>query len=174
MNWAPRVRPEKIKHVFKNDLFGFVDLDLLQEVGYSLLARCKDIIEVSSAISGIVKCRSCGRVIHRLRANLPDEEQETILCSYCGWNITWDDYLKSITGRKLRGGEVVHVYQKFIDDWQAASSPQQKMLAIDRLIHGFHTYLGNPTKPVAVTVIAGSSTAIKQLIESLAYDSGQS
>ena len=64
---------------------------------------------------------------------------------------------------------MVHVYQQFIDDWHKAKSAQEKIIAIDRLIHEFHTYLGNPAKSVAVTVISGSSTRIMNLIEELAF-----
>jgi hypothetical protein len=170
MNWAPRVRFENIKRVFENDRDGFGDPELLQEVGYTLLARCKDILEVSSAISGNVHCRRCGTIMPRLKINSPGEDQENFHCSFCGWNISWGEYLNSIAGRKLRGSEVVHVYQRFVDDWQAAVTTQQKMLAIDCLIHEFHTYHGNPTKPVAVTVISGSSTEIMRMIDSLAND----
>lgn len=43
------------------------------------------------------------------------------------------------------------------------------MLTIDHLIPEFHTYLGKPTKPVAVTVIGGNSTRIRRLIEEPAF-----
>ncbi len=169
MDWAPRISPEKIRRVYENERKGFVDVELLQEVGYALLSRCKDILEVSDAIQGKVHCRECGSIILRLRLNDPDEANETLRCENCAWEITWDAYFRSFSGRKLRGGEVVRVYQQFVDAWPKATSAQEKMLVIDRLIHEFHTNFGRPTKPVAVTVIGGSSTRIKQMIEELAY-----
>ena len=149
-----------------------MDTELLEEVGYSIFARCKDILEVSDAISGKVHCRQCSQIIPRLRKDFPDEGNETLRCVKCGWQITWEEYFRSFTGRKLRGGEVVHIYRQFVTDWQKAKSCEDKMLAIDRLIHEFHTNLGMPTKPVAVTIIGGSSSLIKQLIEDLAYKPG--
>lgn len=172
INWAPRISPEKIRRVYESESKGLLDLDLLEKVGYSLLARCKDILEVSDAISGKIHCRRCGWIIMRSSMHKPDEDDETLRCLKCSWEITWDQYFRSFSGRKLRGGEVVHVYRQYIDEWEKAKSPQEKMLTIDRLIHEFHTYLGKPTKSVAVTVISGSSTHIYQLIEDLALGTG--
>jgi hypothetical protein len=169
LHWARRVPPEKIQRLYEGESRGILDEDLLDEAGYALLARCKDILEVSDAVSGRVHCRQCGSILARTCFNGPDEEGEILHCGNCAWEINWGAFFKSFTGRKLRGGEVVRVYQQFIDDWQRAKSTPEKMLAIDRLIHEFHTNLGKPTKPVAVTVIGGSSTRVKQLIEDLAF-----
>ncbi len=174
MNWAPRVPPERIRRLYESEKLGLLDEELLNAVGYSLLARCKDILAVSDAILGKVHCRWCGGIIPRVRFDFPDEDKETLHCGSCDWEITWGEYFRCFSGRKLRGGEVVHVYQQFVDDWKKSKSKPEKMLAIDRLIHEFHTYLGNPTKPVAVTVIGGSSTRVYQLIEDLAYKPGNS
>ncbi len=167
INWAPRISPESVRKVYLSESKGILDEELLEKVGYSLLERCHDIIEVSDGINGKVHCRRCGWIIPRLRLNLPDEASEILQCDKCAWEINWGEYFRSFSGLKLRGGEVVHVYQNFIDDWLKARTSQERMLAIDCLIHEFHTYLGKPTKPLAVTVIGGSSTRIKQLIEDL-------
>lgn len=168
MDWAPKVAPDQIRLLYENDHRGLFDEELLQEVGYRLVARCKDIIEVSEAILGDVHCRKCNHTIPRLKYDLPGEDGEILYCPQCDWQITWGDYFQSFTGRKLRGGEVLHIYREFVKRFQNAKSPQEKMLAIDYLIHEFHTNLGKPTKPVAVTVISGSSHKVKQLIEDLA------
>jgi hypothetical protein len=168
MDWAPKIAPERIRQLYENDRSGMFDAALLQEVGYRLVARCKDIIEVSEALMGKVHCRRCGQVIPRRQYNLPQEDAERIICPQCDWQITWGEYFQSITGRKLRGGEVLHLYRAFVEQFERATTPQEKMLAIDTLIHEFHTNLGLPTKPVAVTVISGSSHTVKQLIEELA------
>ena len=171
LDWSPKVPPERIRRLYDNDQRDIFDEDLLREVGYSLVARCKDILEVSEAIAGVVHCRSCGQIIPRINYGLSDEDDEVLRCSRCGWQLTWRDYFQSFTGRQLRGGEVVHIYREFVERFESAQSPQAKMLAIDALIHEFHTNLGKPTKPVAVTVIGGSSARVKQLIEDLAFKS---
>jgi hypothetical protein len=168
MDWAPKVAPDLIRLLYENDHRGLFDEELLQEVGYRLLARCKDILEVSEAVLGKVHCRKCNQTIPRLKYDLPGEDEEILLCPQCDWQTTWGDYFHSITGRKLRGGEVVHIYRNFVERIQNAKSAQEKMIAIDYLIHEFHTNLGKPTKPIAVTVISGSSHKVKQLIEDLA------
>lgn len=168
MDWAPRAAPEQIRLLFESDARGFLDEELLDEVGYRLAARCKDILQVSEALAGRAACRKCSQAIPRLRCNRPDEDDEMLQCPRCGWHVTWGAYFQSISGRKLRGGEVVHVYREFVDRFAQAQTARDKILAIDRLIHEFHTNLGKPTKPVAVTVISGSSQAVKQLIEDLA------
>jgi hypothetical protein len=172
-HWAPRVPPWKIQKLYNSDREGMLDTELLQQVGLALLARCQDILEVSDALAGKVHCRRCGTILPRTRLNSPLEDEEVLHCPGCGWEITWRDFFESITVRKLRGGEVVPIYQAFISGWKRAKTAEEKMLTIDHLIHEFHTYLGEATKPVAVTVIAGNSTQTAQLIETLAYDPGR-
>ena len=169
MDWAPKVPPDQIRRLYEKDAQGLFDEELLREVGYRLLARCKDIIEVSEAISGRVHCRKCQHILPRLKYGLPDEGDEVLQCPHCDWLMTWEDYFQSFTGRQLLGGEVLHIYREFVERFQNAKSSQEKMLAIDHIIHEFHTNLGHPTKPVAVTVIGGSSHKVKQLIEGLAF-----
>jgi hypothetical protein len=168
IQWAPRVALAKIRGVYVSERDGRLDEDLLEAVGYALLARCSDILAVTAALAGRVECRRCGQVILRQRVGQLDEHLEQLRCGACGWEVAWGDYFHSISGRKLRGSEVVHEYQQFVDDWQQARTAPAKMLAIDRLIHAFHTYQGRPGKSVAVTVIGGSSGQVMEFIEGLA------
>ena len=61
------VLPAKIRRLYESDAQGMLDQDLLDDVGYSIHVRCRDILEVSEARRGHVKCRSCENVIQRQR-----------------------------------------------------------------------------------------------------------
>ena len=41
--WAPRARPELIRRLYESDAAGLLDGELVDEVGYALLLRCKTI-----------------------------------------------------------------------------------------------------------------------------------
>ena len=49
--------------------------------------------------------------------------------------------------------------------------PQEKMLAIDRLIHGFHWFYkeNSPTRPVAVNLIEGRLSEVVAFLDRLTY-----
>jgi hypothetical protein len=47
LDWAPRVAPEQVRLLYEKDARGFVDDELLDDVGYRLAARCTDILQVS-------------------------------------------------------------------------------------------------------------------------------
>ena len=55
----------------------------------------------------------------------------------------------------------------------SAQTPQQKVLLIDRLIHGFHWYakgnVDSPTRPVAINLIKGRLGEVVAFLDSLSY-----
>ena len=59
--WAPRVARRKIRQLYESDARGIYDLDLIHEVGYSLLARCESFITANRARAGDLPCPECGR-----------------------------------------------------------------------------------------------------------------
>jgi hypothetical protein len=76
----------------------------------------------------------------------------------CGWTLSWADYFKTIQHKQLSGAEpVLKQFRDFVRAFPPARTPQEKMLLIDRLIHGFHWYYKTsaPTRPVAVNLIEG-------------------
>ena len=160
--WAPRVPQRKIYQLYETDAQGIYDLDLIQEVGYGLLARCESFITANRAREGELPCPECGQTVRR---------EETLRCP-CGWTLPWADYFKTIQHKQLSGAEpVLEQFQTFVDAFPSARTPQAKMRLIDRLIHGFHWYYKTvgPTRPVAVNLIEGRLSDVVAFLDRLSY-----
>jgi hypothetical protein len=131
-------------------------------VGYGLLARCESFIAANRAREEELPCPECGQAVHR---------EEMLRCS-CGWALSWADYFKTIQHKQLSGAEpVLDQFQDFVNAFPSARTPQEKMLLIDRLIHGFHWYYkaGGPTRPVAVNLIEGRLSDVVAFLDRLSY-----
>jgi hypothetical protein len=160
--WAPRVAQHKIRQLYEADAQGIYDLDLIHEVGYSLLARCESFITANRARAGELPCPECGRTVRR---------EEMLRCP-CGWALPWADYFRTIQQKQLSGAEpVLQQFRDFVRAFPSARTPQEKMLLIDRLIHGFHTYFKTnvPTRPVAVNLIEGRMGDVVAFLDRLSY-----
>ena len=175
LSWSPRVPKAKIRQLYQSDARGTLDLDLLEEVGFTLLQRCQDILTIHQAKKGVVKCPRCDRqnqntLIQRHFKPASDPRHEPIRCPSCGWQITWGEYSLSFKRRQLNPGGAVEVFQNYVQDYQAAVNASQKMLAVDRLIHEFHRSLIHPTgRPVCVNLIQGSLSDIVPFLDHLSY-----
>lgn len=162
--WAPRVTRREIRRLYETDAKGIYDEDLINEVGYGLLARCQSFLEANEARAGKARCANCSAIVaHSCR-------KEEILRCDCGWELSWGDYFKTIQHAQLSGGEpVLEQFRIFVSTFQSSRTPQKKTLAIDRLIHGFHWYYktNGPTRPVAVNLIEGSMSDVVAFLDRL-------
>lgn len=168
--WAPRVPQRTIYRLYETDAKGLYDEELLDEVGYGLLARCQSFIEANEAVAGRAPCPRCGLAVSHGKG------KEEVLRCVCGWELTWREYFQTIQHRQLSGAEpVMEPFRAFIADFPAARTPQAKMLLIDGLLHRFHWYLkaGNsaatPTRPVAVNLIEGRLGEVVLFLDALTY-----
>ncbi len=152
-SWAPRVKPHLIRRLYESDAQGILDDGLLDEVGWRLVSRCQSFLQADQACKGWAACPACGEVVlHGLR------KKDVLHCPACGWQCLWGDYSKTIRNQQLNGGpEVVALFQEFVETFPRARKPAEKMLRIDRLIHGFHHFLrsGRTRRPVGVNLIDG-------------------
>ena len=82
-----------------------------------------------------------------------------VTCPVCGWQVTWLEYMKSYKRHQLNLGGAGPAFEAYVRDFPAARSPQEKMLAVDRLIHAFHYSMSDfpdlPTRPAGVNLING-------------------
>jgi hypothetical protein len=164
--WAPRVPQRKIRRLYENDALGLYDDELIDEVGYSLFARCESFIVANQAVHGQALCPRCSAVVSH-----SGSKDETLRCT-CGWALTWGAYFETIQHKQLSGAEpVIRLFQKFVDRFPSACSARCKMLLIDRLIHGFHWYYktNKPTRPVAVNLIEGRLRQVMDFLDELTY-----
>jgi hypothetical protein len=128
IQWARRIKPVLIRRLYELDALGIRDEELLDEVGYALLARCETIRRVTHRL-----CPSCGG---KLSGGPPAETP--IHCAGCDWHSTWGHYHRSYKGRRIHGGRAFPAFTEFLAAFPAARSPEQKMIVIDRLIHAVH------------------------------------
>jgi hypothetical protein len=165
ITWAKRVSREKIKRLYEGDAKHMLDNDLLQDVGYSFIARSESIIAANRLFeSRILSCPLCKIDIYE------NKECHGYICR-CGWAISEKDLKTTYQGKQLIGHALIEYAEKFISDWNKALNDSKKqMVAIDFLIHRFHWEMTeNPTRPVAVNYIEGSMNTVTQLIFDLAY-----
>ena len=167
--WSPKVAPSRIRRMYETDARGIVDEDLIDDVGYALFARCEDIVEVTTARNGNVKCQVCGSMIER-RGGV----DEMLECAACGWRVVWGEYQHTYNRKGLlagiKGAPTIEVFKMFVRRWPGCRTPRDKILLIDKLIHEFHAdALNNDTRPVACNVIKGNAQEVIAILNSLAY-----
>jgi hypothetical protein len=169
IQWAPRVPKNLIRRLYEEDALGFTDDALADEVGWCILARCQSFIKAVQAVSGQVICPVCQQVFFH-----SSNRDEVMQCPSCGWELTWGEYFATIQHRQLSGGEaVVLLFQEYVRDFPAAQNYQQKLLLIDKLIHGFHIYFkdGSSTRTTAVNLIEGNYHDVVNFLDQLTYGS---
>lgn len=140
VRWAPRVPLHKIRRLYETDALGLVDEEQIDDVGYALLARCQSVLEATEAHHhGRLRCPRCRAAIQRRgRPDRPQDDAEEVRCGTCGWATTARAYRATYRGKQLLGENALPAFDTFLRDFQRATSPQEKMLAIDRLIHAVH------------------------------------
>lgn len=178
VHWSPRVRKNSIRRLYESDAKGVLDEELVDDVGISLFARCQDILTVDEARKGRIRCPRCrgeGRdtVFDRPRHVDGDVRDQVLRCPLCGWRTTWGQYQRTFQRRQLNLGGARAFFEGYVREYPKARTARVKMLAIDRLIHGFHFSLlqdpGRPTRPAGVNLIEGRLTDVVQFLDALSY-----
>jgi hypothetical protein len=96
--------------------------------------------------------------------------EEPMTCRECGWTTTWRKYLDTYQNKQLFGGKGYRNFLVFLEAWPVAASAQDKLLAIDRLIHACHDDAQNPMyRPAGVNLIEGNAHDVARLLDELAY-----
>jgi hypothetical protein len=170
VRWAPRVNPSLIRRLYEADARGLADDALVDEVGFALYARCRSILRATEAGRGRVACPRCEQIVLRA-ASGPWAGRDEVLACACGWRARWGDYFETYQGKHLAGGGAVAFHERFVADFARARTRQQKMLAIDGLIHAFHWELvKNPGRPAARELIyARNTTELLTFLDRLTY-----
>jgi hypothetical protein len=165
IQWASRVPKRKIERLYETDAKGIYDEDLIDDVGFGLLARCESFITAVEAHRGRAACARCATII-------PHNWQKAarLLCEGCGWETTWGAYFKTMQHRQLSGAEpVITAMEEYMRGFRVARSSQEKMILIDRLIHSHHWADDGPTRPVAVNLIEGRMHDVVDFLDGLSY-----
>jgi hypothetical protein len=163
--WSPRLPQALIRRLYELDAQGIYDDDLLDEVGWALVHRCQSFITAVEASRGRAACPRCAAIIaHNAQ---PDE----ILRCTCGWELPWKEYFRTFQRKQLSGADpVLEFFGEFIRGFPGAQTPSQKMLLIDRLIHGFHYNLKyGVTRTTGINLIEGSYHDVVAFLDRLTY-----
>jgi hypothetical protein len=170
--WSPRVPKGKLKRLYERLGQGLWDEELIDDVGITLYLRCRDIVAIHRAqAEGEVTCPRCRRlgadtVFPRGRGG-----EAPMQCPVCGWAMTWLEYHRTFQRRQLNPGGAVAYFKDFLKRYEEARIPEDKMLAIDRVIHEFHYSLrelpDQPTRAAGVNLIDGKLGEVVVLLNEL-------
>jgi hypothetical protein len=162
--WSEKVSRNKLIRLYQNDAKGLTDVDLLDEVGYTLYARCKQAKETRECLDkGEIICCHCGTV------NKAAGYASLISCP-CGYYYTYREYRRSCNANSMPGGRATEIFYAFAQKWPLCKDEKEKMLLIDWLVHECHVSVmtGGQGRSVCVNLIEGTVTQIKNMLEMLA------
>ena len=179
IEWSPRVSLAKIRALYLNEARGTCDDELIEEVGFGLLARCQSIIEYTEACeAGTVRCKRCAHqgqtTIIQRNMNKPSA---LVRCPVCGWQVRWRVYKAESENAdgQLRAGHAGAAFARYAAVYPQCRTREEKILAIDRLIHEFHWILvkedqpARANKPAGVNLLRGNIRQVLTLLNELTF-----
>ncbi len=99
------------------------------------------------------------------------KQEAVAVCETCGWCVPWRSVLKSMQGKELVAGAAERYFGEYLSRYPRARTAREKMLAIDGLLHEFHSSARfGDVRPAAVNVIAGRLRDVMSLLDELAAD----
>lgn len=159
--WAGRVPQHLIERLYEKDAQGIIDEELINEVGYALLARVESILVVTHGLGDRPICPRC--------RNRMDREGDVIRCAPCNWSTSFTAFRKSHNKKRLVAGGMLPFFEAFLDDFTKARDPRMKMRFIDILIHRLHgEYEQAGRRSGAINVIGGKPQHVLELLDRLA------
>ena len=163
IQWAPRVRRDRIQRFYEMDASRMVDETLIDDVGITLLLRCETIQRVTER-----RCPECGEVLHD--PGPTNKSRRLISCPQCSWQTTWHEYHQSYKGRRIHGGRAYPAFLAYLCEYPTCRTPQQKLFCIDRLVHAVHVSVNDVyNSPAGQNVIEGTLTEVRDFLDTLAY-----
>jgi len=168
IHWAPKVRQAKIWQLYQNDALGLVDEDLVREVGFDLLQRCRSVWQVSHRM---VVCPRCGEPFTLAEDRKWKFRSEIQVCPTpdCGWEMTTQYWHETWRHQDLLGSAAMGAIETYMHDYPLAKSSEERMVCIDQVIHAFHISLktGQLNRSFANNLIEGSHKQVIDLLDRL-------
>jgi len=179
IEWSPRVSLAKIRALYVNEARGTCDDELIEEVGFGLLARCQSILEYTRACDeGVVRCMRCAKQGQNsfIQRNM-HKSSALLRCPTCGWQVRWRVYKAESENYdgQLRAGHAAAAFARYLAIYPNCRTREEKIIAIDRLIHEFHWILvkeGQPAranKTAGVNLLRGNIGQVLNLLNELTY-----
>lgn len=168
ISWAPKIRQAKIWQLYQNDAQGLIDEDLIADVGFGLLQRCRSVARVTGRE---VECPRCGASFSMCQPGKWETLPGTLVCPQpgCGWETTAHEWHESWRHRDLLGTAAIPGVETYLRDYPRARTPEERMVCIDQLIHTFHISLrtGEAGRSFANNLIEGSHDQVIELLDRL-------
>jgi hypothetical protein len=180
IDWAPRVSLALIRKLYESEARGDADDELINEVGYALLARCQSILEFTEACEGRVMCKRCAK--DGVTTYIDRKNKKVLDCPVCGWHVRWRVYFSESekADGQLHAGNAGEAFRRYITRYPQSTTREEKILAIDQLIHEFHWIMkaaGDepvPHKPAAVNLLRGNTYQVLEMLNELTFGSNTS
>ncbi len=160
ISWAPRLPPRLLKRLYDCDAKGFQDIELCDDVGLRLDARCRTFVLVSKNEVDCPLCRQVFAVSPSDTSRCPGED--------CSWFTTQRVYTESVRNHYAYTGRAIDAFATFHRRYPSARSYRAKILLIDELIHSFHLdEARSPVKSVASKLFEGNKTEAVRFLDQL-------
>lgn len=161
IRWAKRLRPLLLARLYDSDARGLRDLELCEEVGSILHARCETFRLVAAREIECPSCHTVFRVSQRGATVCP--------ATGCDWQTDFARYQESIRNYYAATGRAIDAYETFRRGWPRARTYSEKILQIDQLIHSFHfdEQAGRPTKSIASKLLEGNKKEVVRFLDQL-------
>jgi hypothetical protein len=173
ISWSPKIRQSKIRQLYQNDALGAVDEVLVEDVGLSLLERCRSIWLVTRRE---VECPRCGAAFSLCEPGSWKTLPGVQPCPTpgCGWETTAQDWHESWRHRELLGTAAMDAIEVYLQEYPRARTTREQMVCIDQLIHSFHLSLrtGKATRSFANNLIEGSHDQVIEFLDRLSAKAG--
>jgi ribosomal protein S27AE len=112
---------------------------------------------------GRLSCGACGYdLAWRTYRKRQKRRAERLHCEACGHGFTWQSWRKSYAGASLLTGNPEPL-RCFSVRWPRCSTPEQRMLAIDRLLHAVHG-----RGALGPNLVRGTEESVRRLLDELA------
>jgi predicted RNA-binding Zn-ribbon protein involved in translation (DUF1610 family) len=138
------------------------DDELVDDVGWRLLARCQDVLLVTDSK---VICPDCGTTFDVPWIGQPDDRVSS--CPKCGWAITSKQYHRTFEHRDLNGAGAREAFVDYVSRFPRLRTYAEKMMAIDRLVHAVHKTGGVATR----NLFEGRARVVLETLDALASTS---
>ena len=175
--WSPKVSRRDLVRLYAGEAQGVLDEELLEEIGYTFYARCRQAQDVRAHMDrGEIVCHHCGAILSagasapagsfRLIGN-----RDALMMCACGQSYTYRAYRASCNTASMPGGRATPIFEQYMQKWQGCHTAQEKMMLVDWLVHEFHVTLmtGAQGRSVCMNLIDGTLKQISELITTLAY-----
>jgi hypothetical protein len=161
IRWAARLSPRLLERLYQSDARRFLDLELCDDVGFRLYARCRSFLLVQKSE---VECPICGTVFAVRR-----DGESACLGDSCDWSTTRAEYRESVRNHYAHTGRAVEAYERFHSRFPGARSYSDKILLIDELIHSFHIdeRRERAVKSVASKLLEGNKNEVVRFLDRL-------